>query len=72
MVSSTSSLEVGLMKNIFLLFLPENISKAFLEVGIFSTSLEAIDVKKLLNWLAIKNHLLWFDYLFLREFFVIF
>ena len=43
------------MKNLFLLFLPRKILKVFLEVGIFSTSLEAIDVKKLFNRLAIKK-----------------
>ena len=49
MMSSTSSVEFGVMKNVFLLFPPRKESKVFLEVGIFSASLEAIDVKKLLN-----------------------
>ena len=52
MMSSTSPVEVGFMKNVFLLFLHGKESKVFWEVGIFSTSLEAINVKKLLNWKA--------------------
>ena len=46
------------MKNVLSLFFPRKESKVFWKVGIFSTSLEAIDVKKLLNWLAIKNHVM--------------
>ena len=55
MTSSTSSVDVGLMKNVFSLFLPRKESKVFLEVGIFSTSLKAIDAKMLLNWLATQK-----------------
>ena len=43
------------MKNVFSIFLPRKELEIYLEVGIFPTSLEAIDMKKLLNWLAIKK-----------------
>ena len=43
------------MKNVFSLFVPRKESIISVEMENFCISLEAIDVKKLLNWLAIKK-----------------